>query len=316
MQYPLNKQHIQSIGFVTGIGDTPARVGMIGKGMQINDEIVDYVPKEYWGPVMLHEEGHIAFNTTNEGVADIYMIDAYVQKGGSPKTAIYALADMLNPNNPEHLGRMYNALRYAIEKYGSSGKQAVRTFMQSSAPPITANFDGTKGPANELWANLSIGSPMRKKARLERKRLRNEAKANLKNAQAEATRTLAQQGIAYTPPPSGVERVIGGIANAAASIFGGGGSQSPEPYPQQGYQAPPPVTQRLSNASDTSVVADKLGAAMQNMAAQNAALQQQIAMALAPKPEPKKKETNQTPVIIAAIVLVAVVIAVVLFKKR
>lgn len=278
------KRYIKSIEFTDGIGDTPARVGMNYKGMQINNEIVEVMPPEYWAPIMLHEEGHVAFNTIDETLADKYMIDQYVAKGGSPKTAIHALVDTLDGTNPAHLQRMRLALAYAMSKRPGPGNipRPRAVGRHKGAPAVFAAFDGaTGGNSGEVYANLSIGSPMKKKARIARKNARNEAKVNLKNAQAQATVTLANQGIIFTPPKSAAENIISSVAGAASSIFagaggggagaiggilggGGGGQTGPDPAIIQALQNQQQMMQQLAQTvgdmKKTSPVMEQLGA--------------------------------------------------------
>jgi hypothetical protein len=259
------KRFIKSIEFKDGIGDTPARVGMNYKGMQINNEIIDVMPPEYWGPIMLHEEGHVAFDTVDEALADKYMIDQYVAKGGSPKTAIYALVDTLDGTNPAHIQRMRLALKYAMSKRPGPGnipRPRAVVVRPKGSPAVFAAFNGeNNGNSGEIYANLSIGSPMKKKARIARKNARNEARVDLKKAQAQATVTLANQGIIFTPPKSAAENIITSVAGAASSIFagaggggaiggifgGGGGAQSgPDPAIMQALQNQQQIVQQLT----------------------------------------------------------------------
>jgi hypothetical protein len=272
------RKYIQDISFVSGFSG-PARVGMTGRGLQLNTDVIEAINPEYIPPILLHEQGHLALNTSDEFAADRYSIDEYRRKGGNAKTVIQALCDQLDENNPVHLKRMQAALQYAIQTNGA-----------------------------EQYNYLSIGSPIRKRQRQARKDQAAAARANLKNAQATATVTLANQGIVFTPPPSGAEKIIGSVANLASNIFGKGGEQPYEPTPpvQQQYQYQPqqmpPVMQQISPERTTQYQEQPQVSRMSNMSAD--------------ADTKKGGMAKQLPLIIAVGALVLVVVVLLIFKKR
>jgi len=86
-----------------------------------------------------------------------------------------------------------------------------------------------------------FGGKWRKKAKAEKKAAKSAQKrsaAELTSAQAFATRTLAEKGIAFNPGPSKFAQGVGAVAGLVGNILGGGGA-APQETPQDTTQLPP-----------------------------------------------------------------------------
>jgi Zn-dependent protease with chaperone function len=104
---------ITKITRVSNLGATPARVNHETGEMLINTGYIGYLSKEEWLFVMLHETGHLVCRARDEITPDAWAFQQYAAMGYSLKKSVYAMTEILNEKNPEHLWRMYLQLKRA-----------------------------------------------------------------------------------------------------------------------------------------------------------------------------------------------------------
>jgi hypothetical protein len=98
------------------LGSTPARVNRFTGEIQINNRYFDSMPEFRKKFVIEHEKGHFLTNTRNEKKADRY---AFKKLAGtehrSLKESVYAISKVLSFRNPEHMERLAEVLKMALE---------------------------------------------------------------------------------------------------------------------------------------------------------------------------------------------------------
>lgn len=200
-------KYIKNIQVVRGIGETPARVSRKSGLLQLNADKWDDIKDQHKPFICLHEEGHVALNTSHEPSADAYAFNQFLAKGGNRKDAVQALTDNLKDSNPGHRQRAFLLLQRALmHQYKTTGdKKALEQFLlnnnsvmntarsySNNAAPVISMLSGSSYENNfdEIFG-LGKNAKAKKAIRLDKKKAKVE---NIKS-KAESRVILAQQGI-------------------------------------------------------------------------------------------------------------------------
>lgn len=106
---------LSSISFVDYLrGDNPATVNRRTGEMYISAKIWRTMTPDQRLFMLLHEQGHVVLQTTNEFKADRYAFEQYIRTGRSLKQLVSALTHFLDSTNPEHIQRAQALLTMAI----------------------------------------------------------------------------------------------------------------------------------------------------------------------------------------------------------
>ncbi|MCO5232853.1 MAG: hypothetical protein LC105_05425 [Chitinophagales bacterium] len=107
---------LNKISFVDSLrGDNPATVNRRTGEMYVSAKIWKQMTPDQRLFMMLHEEGHVILQTTNEFEADRYAFEQYIRTGRSLKHLVSALTHFLDSTNPEHIQRAQSLLAMAIK---------------------------------------------------------------------------------------------------------------------------------------------------------------------------------------------------------
>ncbi len=106
---------ITEVYYVTsGLGKSPAATNRKTGALYINIPYWEHLPFEHKLYVLLHEEGHIVHDTSDEFLADKYAFEQYVKMGYSLTEAVYALSKVLTLTTDEHIERIERQLNRAL----------------------------------------------------------------------------------------------------------------------------------------------------------------------------------------------------------
>lgn len=270
----MGARHITKIEYVRGI-DTPARVSRDTGVMQINPDVWNRLNPDAQRFITLHEEGHLALQTSNEFAVDEYAFKRYVQEGRSLKGAVHSLTDVLSGKNWEHADRAHAILRLAMayDRRQNNFSNQSNSFMnpvdviqaRTMQSSIQDSYDSLFGKKNkekraekkatrtarkerrkEARTQRKEVRVQRKQARVERKNTRTNSKAAARQTRAAAKLNLSEQGI------SEGGQAMGAVADIVGSIFNKGGGEA---VPQVADD----VQQAINNGSQP-LVAQSLGA--------------------------------------------------------
>lgn len=95
-------------------GNSPANVNRVTGELKVSQYWIDRLPDCHIAFIILHEINHIREQTTDEREADAAAFRDYVRMGLPVQCSIYALSDVLNMSNPEHLERVELAYKRAL----------------------------------------------------------------------------------------------------------------------------------------------------------------------------------------------------------
>lgn len=280
-----------SVSKVTGLGPhCPARTNLFTGELQLNMDVWPYLTKAEQREVIAHEEGHWVLQTINEDEADEYALKKQVRQGYSPRLAVLAMANILEPGNAEHENRATRRLLTAEE--------IDRSIINSKTRPMYTTFSRFDGGCNcqthtgqpgDPFVNYGVlGVCLSKKCR-EKKAAAQEAKAASKN---EARILLAANGV--QTGLGGVFQSLGNAIAGATQLATGGANVATQALTTQ---SPNAVTQQLGGG-----VIDQNTALMEQYAAEQAAAEQ--------------KRKRNTTLLIVGIVLTVVVVGVILYLKN
>jgi|GEM_PF-2369850 len=136
---------ISEVVEVPDLGDTPAAVNRKTGVVYINARLKGQLTKDQWFFILLHEQGHLVLQTTDEKAVDAWAFDEYVKRGYKLSESVYALTKVLNFSTPEHFERAENQLKRAqqydnkISKFsGMSDNKAVHVAQIALAGSILA----------------------------------------------------------------------------------------------------------------------------------------------------------------------------------
>lgn len=102
---PVTPGVFKKITYMKDIGSTPARVNRRTRELLINMKIWPGLKPEHKRFVLLHEEGHVVLNTSNEEAVDDYAFKKYAAEGHSLTESVKALTHLLKEGNPQHVKR-------------------------------------------------------------------------------------------------------------------------------------------------------------------------------------------------------------------
>jgi len=108
---------ITKIRYVENIpnSDTPARVNRLTGEMVIQNRVWRHIHPLHRIFILLHEEGHVVLQTTDELEADKYAFERYAELGYPLKHSILALAHVLTFTSREHFLRGYAQADRALQ---------------------------------------------------------------------------------------------------------------------------------------------------------------------------------------------------------
>lgn len=233
--------------FVTGMGETPARIDSAGN-LFLNADMWPNLDANQRMFVMLHEEGHLALDTSNEKLVDAYAWKKYEQLGYPISGSVLALSRNLSGRSSEHqervLAQLKRALSYdgringntkalktlsEIEKmehaaYVKGRADAERQWMESqSFLGLNRDKDAT-GQKKSWWQQIFGGNnekaQMKSNLKLQ-KEASKQADAQAQAAQAQAAQAAAQSQAEAAGNNTKKILIIGGIAVLALGIIAG-----------------------------------------------------------------------------------------------
>lgn len=225
---------ITSITYVRNIGSTPARVNRKTGELQINLDVWPKLKPEHKRFVLLHEEGHVVLDTSDELAVDEYAFKKYAAEGYSLTESVKAITRLLNNDNPQHNLRAQLQLQRAKE-YDHFVNKNNRIILNNQS--MTKLLSPTEQYLNEFSNSydslfgiaLSKKAKERKQQKFDAKLAKKAAKTSLIQARAdakvnksEAKLQLAQQGIAEPSAGSVIASTVSNLAPAVASIATGG----------------------------------------------------------------------------------------------
>lgn len=324
---------ITSIEYVRNIGSTPARVNRKTGHLQINMDVFPRLKDEHKAFVLLHEEGHVVLDSSDEMAVDEYAFKKYAALGYSLTESVKALTQVLNSKSPEHTKRAYLQLQRALEydNKNNKNKDAYRPHYTGIAQVKQMNMNPQLHQlqtANEYDGlfGLSKKEKAKKAAKIEMIKAKPALKIAKKEGAIQQKLLLAQAG---KTKAGSLLNGIGGIASGIGGIISGTGGGSPQaeviaPAPAMNpvtlspvpgvpvamLQSEVPVSQQAIAAASnpkTNPTTEMLtntgggGAEMVNEGTQTV-----DAKALAPAKDEKKKGNNTMMIIGAAVVLVLV----------
>jgi hypothetical protein len=331
---------ITSVSYVGNIGTTPARVNRVTGALYINTEVFNKLPVEHQTFVLLHEEGHVVLNSTDEYAVDSYAFDKYVQLGYSLKQAVMALTSVLNNNVESHRLRADYQLQRA-KQFDFERNKNNKTYQKNYDTYNPKNYKNMSDFNSELVDFKSKAERKEKRAvKQDYRKEKKTVKIETKRGAIEQKRLLAMQG--KTKGGAFTQGIGAGIQRAenlgvvAASIASGTKIGEVQPIGQLDVQnenqlirtlpsnATPPVVEQLSKSNGNSMMQNTLesgGDAVNNIATRdkniNVAKSETINNPTLPdngsgEPiETKKKKT----IIIVGIVIAVLVVAFFLIKK-
>ena len=218
----------------------PASVNRHTGVCYINKKIWDKADKETRLFILLHENAHIALQTTNEFEADKKAFEDYSSMGYSLKKAVKSLTSLLRNENKEHrqraLALLLHASRYDKEKNNSPRALNSLNFMQN----ILLNkqsFADRLHEGSEFHQFLGIAFTKSAQRRKDAKQAaKNEARLIISRGKAEGYKN----GTVKTFGQS-LGDTLGGIGNTVAGVFGGKtGNSTPIQERQVNYQEQQP----------------------------------------------------------------------------
>lgn len=246
---PIKKpKGIKSITYVRNIGSTPARVNRKTGELQINMDVWPKLKPEHKRFVLLHEEGHVVLDTSDELAVDAYAFKKYAAEGYSLTESVKAITRLLNSNNPEHNLRANLQLQRALE-YDHFVNKNNRIILNNHSTmkqisPTAQYLSEFENSYDSLFGiALTKKAKERKQQKFDAKMAKKAARSNLIQARAdakvnksEAKLQLAQQGISEPSTGSVIASTVSNLAPAVAgiatggvigNILGGGGVNAP-----------------------------------------------------------------------------------------
>ena len=123
------------------LGSTPARVNRFTGEIQINDRYFKSMPEFRKSFIIEHEKGHFLNNTRSEFEADQY---AFKKLAGtqprSLKESVYSISRVLSFRNPEHMERMIEMMKMALEyDFKHNGNEKAKTALEQLNSAIKTN---------------------------------------------------------------------------------------------------------------------------------------------------------------------------------
>lgn len=206
-----------------------------------------YIVKSRWDKMspsarlymLLHENAHVALQTSDEFAADARAHEDYIRTGRSPKQSVLALSKVLSDSKPGHRDRVEAQLLRAIEYDKEINSKLKSSKMNEDItvfhPLNTGGFPAFTGNEEE-WEDMSERRKRKQdrkdkkvEARIERKASRQESKNERKETKAEAKAykkkavgdsnvILAQQGI--NARAGFAKELLGGAAKVAGAVGG------------------------------------------------------------------------------------------------
>lgn len=203
----------------------------IAKSRRSTGEVV--VNKHYWKLlpdehklfVLLHECGHIEYNTVDEFKADSFASDKYLEAGFPISESVKALAEHLDRNNPVHIGRAWVQYQRALQ-FDFRQNNNIKAFRNryDTATDVKKNIKVMNNyePEYTNFLGIAIGkkAKARKAEKIEIKNERKRANIELKNSKAYSRRTLADQGIVQPSGAAGIGAALGSVASLAGNLTG------------------------------------------------------------------------------------------------
>lgn len=160
---------LTSISFVDDLGSTPATVNRRTGELFLSAKKWKTMTPDQRLFMILHEEGHVVLNTTNEFEADNYAFEQYIKTGSSLKSSVSALTDVLSNDNPEHIARAMQQFKRAKNFDQKKNNKMNPSFNHTAAKSLSipqedifVDFGGRRrrkrNPANTQIANLTRNS--------------------------------------------------------------------------------------------------------------------------------------------------------------
>ena len=247
------------VTFWKDIGTTPARVNRFTGEIQINERYWLKMPEFHKKFILEHEKGHFNLPSRDEFKADKYAFNHLA--GTEPyslKNSVYSLSHVLTFKNPEHLQRLIEIVRLALEyDWKKNGNIKAREGLEELNKLINNQNNNTMHIEQRTASRFNYHEPKfgysnydddpfdngagkeRRQARREKRQeqkdkkkdLKNErlaakneiklARADSKRTKADAKKSLADQGKGGTDWIKDVAGAVGGIFGKKSESDGG-----------------------------------------------------------------------------------------------
>lgn len=125
-----NERGIKKVYFVEDLGTTPAKCLRSTGECWIALKWWRKLPFEHKVFILLHENAHLALNSSNELLVDEYAHKQYMRMGFSLTESVKALTQVLSYNNEQHLERTKEqAVRAAVYDISKNKNKKLKNYL-------------------------------------------------------------------------------------------------------------------------------------------------------------------------------------------